>query len=225
MDTFFYLHHDRMKLLKKFLEEELQMNSALFFEKFSIYEKLLLDWNEKINLISRKSNSIEDHILNSIFVLTKYKLNEDKKILDIGTGGGFPGIPIKILRPELHITLLDSKKKKVSVLNDLSIKLNLKNIITVSGRAEDISKRELYKKSFDVVISKAVSSLDNLFIWGMDFLNESGEMLCIKGGDIKKELESLSNLKYNLETKVINFSFNEQYKIHDKKLVVIKKLS
>lgn len=205
-----------MNLLKKFLSSELHLDPENYLNEFILYEKLLLDWNKKINLISRKSVSIEEHILNSIFFLTKYNFDKVKSLADIGTGGGFPGIPLKILFPELKVVLIDSIQKKVNVLNDIINKMNLKNIEAVCGRAEEISKNAEYKNKFDCVISKAVSSLDNLFEWSINFLNENGVMLCIKGGDIEKELDELKKLKYKFKVEVINFDYE------DKKLAVIK---
>lgn len=210
-----------MVLVKQFLSDELHLDPSEYLSKFQLYENLLLDWNKKINLISRKSNSIEEHVLNSIFFLTKYSLNSIHSIVDIGTGGGFPGIPLKILFPELRVLLIDSIQKKVNVLNDIIKKMNLTDIQTVCGRAENISLNKDYKYKYDAVISKSVSSLGNLFEWGRNFLNEHGKMLCIKGGDISEELNSLNKLKYDFKTKVVNFELNEAYHIEDKKLVVI----
>lgn len=210
-----------MDILKRFLSDELHLDPDKYVEKFDLYEKLLLEWNKKINLISRKSDSIEDHILNSIFFLSKYKLDNIESLADIGTGGGFPGIPLKILFPELKLLLVDSIQKKVIVLKDITEKMRLKDIEAVYGRAEDISKDPEYTNKFDCVISKAVSSLDNLYEWGNNFLKPAGEMVCIKGGEINAELESLKKLKYNFKTEVINFELG-RYKIEDKKLVVIK---
>ncbi|MDQ3020450.1 MAG: 16S rRNA (guanine(527)-N(7))-methyltransferase RsmG [Bacteroidota bacterium] len=211
-----------MILLKQFLTNELHLDPEKYLNKFILYEKLLLDWNKKINLISRKSESIEEHILNSIFFLTKYKFNNIRSIADIGTGGGFPGIPLKILFPEMKVLLVDSIQKKVNVLNDIIKQMDFKNIEAVCGRAEEISKDDIYKGKFDAVISKAVSSLDNLFLWENNFLNDNRVMLCIKGGDIEKELYELNKLGYYLTVEVINFDFEANYMIKDKKLVIIK---
>jgi 16S rRNA (guanine527-N7)-methyltransferase len=205
-----------MNRLKTFLSDELHINPAEYLPRFILYEKLLLGWNQKINLISRKSGSIEEHILNSIFFLTQYKLGNIKSISDIGTGGGFPGIPLKILYPEKEILLVDSIQKKVNVLNDIICKMNLDKIKTVCGRAEEISKSVEYKNKFECVISKAVSSLKNVYEWGIDFLNENGKMLFIKGGDIEKEMTELNKLKYKFKAEVVNFDYKE------KKLVIIR---
>ncbi len=211
-----------MNLLKQFLENELHLDSTKYLDSFLLYEELLLEWNKKINLVSRKSDSIEDHILTSIFFLTKYNLNKVMTIVDIGTGGGFPGIPLKILFPDIEIILVDSIQKKINVLQDILSKLKLHKIEAVCGRAEIISKHIKFKAHFDVAISKSVSSLSNLYKWGSGYLKNKGEMLCIKGGEIENEMDSINNLKYNINIEVIKFDLNPVYKIHDKKLVIIK---
>ncbi len=213
-----------MNLLKQFLSSRLQLDPEKYLEEFIFYENLLLEWNKKINLMSRKSESIEDHILNSIFFLAKYNFNNIKSLADIGTGGGFPGIPLKILFPDLKVLLVDSIQKKVNVLNDIIQKMTLKNIEAVCGRAEEVSLNPEFRNKFDCVISKAVSSLDNLFVWGNNFLRKEGEMICIKGGDIENELVGLKKLRYKMNVEVINFDYDEIYKIEDKKLIVIKLL-
>lgn len=212
-----------MNLLKKFLSEELLLDPEKYLIKFKQYENLLLGWNSKINLISRKSESIEEHILNSIFFLKKFNFENMKSFADMGTGGGFPGIPLKILYPELQLLLIDSIQKKVNVLKDISEKMNFENTEAVCGRAELISEKSEYKNKYDCVISKAVAGLDRLYDWGNAFLNDNGAMICIKGGDIEKEIAELNKLRYNFKVEVINFKFEECYRIDDKKIVVIKK--
>ena len=211
-----------MNLLKKFLSDELHLNPDKYLSDFMRYEKLLLEWNTKINLVSRKTDSIEDHILNSIFFLTKFNFENIKSIADIGTGGGFPGIPLKILYPGLKLLLVDSIQKKVNVLNDIIEKMELKNTEAICGRAEIVSEETNYRNKYDCVISKAVAGLDKLYDWGNGLLNDKGTMICIKGGDIEKELTELKKLRYNFKVEVVNFDFEKIYGIEDKKIVIIK---
>lgn len=211
-----------MEILNRFIERELNMDSSVFQKEFELYNELLLEWNKKVNLVSRKTVSIEDHILNSIFFLTKHNIDNAGTIADIGTGGGFPGIPLKILFPEKEITLIDSIRKKVSAVNDIIENIKLEKINAVCARAEEISEKKEFKNKFDTVISKAVAPLDNLYLWGKNFMKRNGEMLCIKGGNIDEELASLNKLKYKFDVKVINFNSDKTYKIEDKKLVIIK---
>ena len=180
----FNSHFEYMELLRKFLSEELKIKDDNIFDKFINYNKFLLDWNSKINLISRNSKSIEAQVLNSIFFLTKYSIPNNSSIIDIGTGGGFPGIPLKILRDDLMLTLIDSIIKKANAVKDVVVKLNLKNVEVKSGRAETISKDLTYRKKFDIVTAKSVATLDKLYGWSKSFLGEKGVMVFIKGGDI-----------------------------------------
>lgn len=210
-----------MQTLKTFLSEELNIKSEDIFEYFLSYNKYLLEWNSKVNLISRQMKSIESNVLNSIFFLKKFDLSKHKKIIDIGTGGGFPGMPLAILYPEIEFVLADSIRKKINALSDITKKLNLKNINTLWGRAEEISKLKNHHKRYDLVISKSVSTLYNHFIWGKDLLNKKGTILCIKGGDLQKEFDELNKIK-GISCEEIGFQFREDYKIENKKIVIIK---
>jgi 16S rRNA (guanine527-N7)-methyltransferase len=212
-----------MELLNKFLTEELKIEDEKVFDMFNLFNELLLDWNSKINLISRNSISIEAQVLNSIFFLTKYSIPENSEIVDIGTGGGFPGIPLKILRNDIKLTLIDSIIKKTNAVKDIVKKLGLKNIDVHCGRAETISKEPAYKNKADIVTAKSVATLDKLSNWTKSFLKENGETVFIKGGDITDELNSLKKKKNNISVKIIEFDFDPVYCIEDKKIVIIKR--
>lgn len=212
-----------MELLGKFLDQELKIiDTAPLLKLFTQYQQLLLEWNTKINLVSRKTDSIENHILNSIFFLKKYPLTGNEKIIDIGTGGGFPGIPLKILFPELSVTFLDSIAKKMMVVEDITTKMGL-NVKILTGRAEEISQNPNFKGKYEVVISKAVAPLESLYEWTSDFMTSSGKMICIKGGDITEEQKSLDRAYPGVKTETIEYSFPSEYNIEDKKIVIITK--
>jgi 16S rRNA (guanine527-N7)-methyltransferase len=214
-----------MELLKKFLQEELKIKDGKIYGDFILYNKLLLDWNSKINLISRNSKSIEEQVLNSIFFLTKYSIPENSRIVDIGTGGGFPGIPLKILRNDLNMVLIDSIIKKTSAVKDIIKNLVLKDIEVISGRAETISKDFAYRKKFDFITAKSVAALDKLYNWTKSFLKEKGEMIFIKGGDISEEVETLKKKNKDILVEMIKFKFDKIYGVEDKKIVIIKRIN
>jgi 16S rRNA (guanine527-N7)-methyltransferase len=213
-----------LKLLREFLSEELNIENTQVIEKFELYNKYVLDWNKKVNLISRKMTSIESNVINSIFFLTIYDIQKSKKIVDIGTGGGFPGVPLAILYPKIKFTLIDSIGKKINALSDIIRKLGLKNTECECGRAEDISLINEFSKEYDIVISKSVSALTNLYSWGKDFLNKNGAMISIKGGNLNEELSELRKVK-NIQYEVLKFDFKPDYKIEGKQLVIIKPLN
>lgn len=209
-----------MNLLFEFIRLYINRENDYLLEKFIQYEKILLDWNKKINLISRKQQGIEKIILDSIFFLSDYKFCGNEHIIDIGTGGGFPGIPLKIIFPELKITLLDSIQKKTKALNYIVSELKLNDVIVVCERAENLSRSIDYKEKYDVVISRAVSDLTNLYKWGMGFLKQKGHMICIKGGDIEKELNDFKLKFPDEKPEVRSYSLNSflpDYNLLDKK--------
>ena len=209
-----------MELLKNFLKEHLFITSDKVFADFEMYNRLLMEWNSKINLISRKNTDIENNVLNSIFFLTKYPLKGNEKIVDIGTGGGFPSIPLKIIYPGLKVTLNDSINKKIKVLDDIIKQMNMIDTETVWGRAEEINSNKKYFRQYDIAISKSVAGLDKLYLWSREFLNRNGRMLAIKGGDISDEKKLMKKFP-SYKIKEIDFEFEEKYNIIDKKLIVI----
>jgi 16S rRNA (guanine527-N7)-methyltransferase len=213
-----------MELLNIFLRKELNINDINVIDRFNRFNKYLLDWNSKMNLISRNSESIEVHVLNSIFFLPKYPVPLNSYIADIGTGGGFPGIPLKILRSDLKIVLIDSIAKKTNAVKDIASNLGLKDIEVICGRAETISRESAYRKKFDIVTAKSVAPLDKLYEWAKSFLKEKGEMIFIKGGDIADEINNLRKKSKNTSPEIIEYNFDPVYGIEDKKIVIIKKL-
>lgn len=163
--------------------------------KFSLYYKLILEWNEKINLtaITAEEEFIVKHLLDSLSVyFYGDMLKDEKKILDIGTGAGFPGIPLKIYSNDLHITLLDSLQKRVKFLNEVIERLKLKNITAIQGRAEDLARTEL-RESFDIAVSRAVAGLPILLEYSLPFVKKDGYFIAWKGSKAKEEAEEAGN--------------------------------
>jgi 16S rRNA (guanine527-N7)-methyltransferase len=214
-----------MKLLESFLNDELGIKDKNVYERFLQYNELLMKWNSKINLISRSSESIEAQVLNSIFFLKNYPIPSDSCIADIGTGGGFPGIPLKILDDSLNILMADSILKKINAVEDIVKNLGLLNTNVLCGRAETISRDPTYIKKFDIVTAKSVATMDRLFGWTKSFLKENGKMIFIKGGDISEEIAILKRKYKNILVEVMEYRFARVYGIEDKKIVIIKKTS
>ncbi|MBS1492447.1 MAG: 16S rRNA (guanine(527)-N(7))-methyltransferase RsmG [Bacteroidetes bacterium] len=206
-----------METLKKFLEKELKIEDSGIYQQFLQYNELLMEWNSKINLVSRKLESIENNIINSIFFLTKYKLENKFSLVDIGTGGGFPAIPLKILFPDARILCVDSIAKKIKVVKDVIDKMGLRKINAIVGRGEVIGKDKDYKHQFDYVTAKAVAPIKEVKIFGEDFLKSNGKYILIKGGDISEEVNAMRD-----KPKIILYEGMEEYGVEDKKLVVIK---
>lgn len=161
--------------------------------KFDLYEKMILEWNEKFNLTSITDvNDINlKHFIDSL-TISKY-INNNEKIIDIGTGAGFPGIPLKIYNDTLDITLIDSLNKRVNFLNSVIKELNLNNICAIHSRAEDLGKNILFREKYDVATSRAVASLNVLVEYLMPFIKVGGICICMKGPNIEEELISSKN--------------------------------
>lgn len=178
----------------------------------SIYEK----WNNMINVISRKDmdNFTIHHVLHSLAIAKVFTFNSDTTVLDIGTGGGFPGIPLAIMFPEAQFTLLDSIEKKIKVVNSVAEELDLKNVTPVRKRAEE------EKEKYRYVISRAVTDFGNLVkLTEKNINNDYSEkgIISLKGGDLSKELD-----RYKSRVKTWNISelFEEPF-FETKKIIYL----
>lgn len=173
------------KLLKKCPELTKKMQ-----QQFEDYMKLLLEWNEKINLtaITEEDDIILKHFADSLTIL-KY-IPQGEKIVDVGTGAGFPGIPVKIVRDDVEVTLVDSLNKRILFLEDVIQKLKLKKVETLHFRAEEFGQNKKYRESFDIATSRAVANLSILVEYLLPLLKIGGTCICMKGAEIEEELEN-----------------------------------
>jgi 16S rRNA (guanine527-N7)-methyltransferase len=193
-------------------------------DQFTILYDLYADWNEKINVISRKDidSLYEKHVLHSLAIAKFAEFKPKTKILDVGTGGGFPGIPLAIFFPECHFTLVDSIAKKVHVAEDISENIGLTNTDFVIGRVE------MLKEKFDFVVSRAVAPMDKIYRWTQSYIKPEGinskfnGYLLLKGGDLKEEKQNIKGINRKLrieELKLSNY-FEEEF-FETKKLIHI----
>ena len=162
--------------------------------QFNEYYNLLITWNEKMNLtsITEKDEVIYKHFVDSI-VLAKYFDLSNSRLLDLGTGAGFPGIPLKIICPECKIVLLDSLNKRVNFLNEVTKTLELKDILAVHGRAEDLARDSKYREGFNIVTSRAVANLSTLSEYCLPFVKVNGFFVPYKSGNVDEELDNAKN--------------------------------
>lgn len=158
--------------------------------KFILYRDLLKEWNQKINI-----TSIEDdeeiylkHFIDSVLLLNKDNINENKKIIDVGTGGGFPGLPLKIINDNFEVTLLDSLRKRIDFLKEVSQVLNLNNVKLIHGRAEDFGQNKEYRENFDICVSRAVAPLNVLSEYCIPFVKVGGYFAAYKSDNISQEI-------------------------------------
>ncbi len=153
-------------------------------QKYYQYMNLLIEWNEKINLtaITEENDIILKHFIDSMTAIKYIKGN----VIDVGTGAGFPGVPIAIMDNNTRVTLLDSLNKRINFLEEVKNKLNLQNIKNVHGRAEDFGKE--IREKYDIAVSRAVANLTTLSEYLLPFVKLGGLAICMKGPDIKQEL-------------------------------------
>ncbi len=189
-------------------------------DRLSSLNNLYRSWNEKVNLISRKDidNLYLHHILHSLSIIKFYRFPLGSSILDLGTGGGFPGVPLAILYESSQFTLIDGKKKKINVVNDIISELKLKNAKAQSVRAEDL------KLKFDYVIVRAVATIDKLKLWSFPLIKKNNNypgsgLFAYKGGNIHDELQLLKGKQHIELNNIYDVIDDEYYK--DKYIVYL----
>lgn len=162
-------------------------------EKFYTYMNLLLEWNEKINLtaITDPNEIIIKHFIDSLTICKN--IEKGKSLIDIGTGAGFPGIPLKIVRPDISIVLLDSLNKRVNFLNNVVNTLNIDGIEAIHGRIEDIGRNKKYREKFDYATSRAVANLNVLAEYMIPVVKVGGKCICMKGSSVNDEINGAKN--------------------------------
>lgn len=213
-----------MEEIKQIFERNNIFINSDQIKQFEDYYQLLLIWNQKFNLtaITDKKDVIIKHFLDSLKGLAL--INDNSKIIDIGAGAGFPSIPLKILNPSLDITLVDSVNKKVTFLNEVIDKLNLKNIRAIHSRIEDLAHQINYRESFDFVLARAVAKLNTLCEYALPFLKQNGKFLAYKSEDIEQEIQlsknAINTLGGKIE-KIVDCDFENMVR----KILVINKLS
>jgi len=191
-------------------------------KQLSSLQSLYAEWNEKINVISRKDmdNFYLHHVLHSLTIATTFSFAPGSKIMDLGCGGGFPGIPLAIFFPEAHFHLVDSINKKLKVVQEIADTIGLQNLTVEHTRAEDIKNRK-----FDVVVSRAVAPLKDLWRWSKPLLqkttlasheNMPNGLICLKGGDLSNEIQE-SGCKpfvWDIDTIFPEEHFKEKYLLY-----------
>ncbi len=184
--------------------------SSTQLQQFAELDPLYREWNSRINVISRKDieNIYIHHILHSLAIAKVITFAENTRIMDVGTGGGFPGIPLAILFPSSNFTLVDSIGKKITVANEVALSLGLTNVKAIKARAEEL------EGEFDFVITRAVAPLPTIHNWVRKLIKPGGlnqlpnGIIALKGGDLKEELDPFRNIfqKWDIQS-----FFKEEY--------------
>jgi len=164
-------------------------------DQFLLYMDLLIEWNNKFNLtaITEPKEIITKHFIDCLLLAKHSNIKEDASIIDIGTGAGFPGIPLKIFYKDLKVTLLDSLNKRITFLDEVVNQLNLTDVELIHGRAEDFGQDEDYRESFDYTLSRAVAELNVLSEYSLPFLKIGGRFVSMKSKKTNEEIENAKN--------------------------------
>ena len=160
-------------------------------EQFDRYYEMLVEWNKVMNLtgITDYDEVNDKHFLDSLAIAKVQDMGKISTVIDIGTGAGFPGIPLKIVYPHLKVTLLDSLNKRIKFLNCVIQELSLENITALHGRAEDYAKKAEYRESYDLCVSRAVANLATLSEYCLPYVEKGGLFISYKSGEIDEELQ------------------------------------
>lgn len=197
-------------------------------EKFEKFRQMMLETNKFLNLtsITEEEEVNYKHFLDSLLPLVKVEMKQDASLIDIGTGGGFPGMPIKFYRDDLKITLLDSLNKRIKFLKNTISEMNINNIEAIHGRAEELGRTKSYREQYDYGISRAVSRLNTLVEYSLPFIKVGGSFISMKGPSGKEETEEAQNAIKTLGGEITDIiSYNLDYENSDRTLIVIKKVS
>lgn len=195
--------------------------------QFRIYQNEMLEWNQKFNLtaITEPAEIEVKHFIDSLTCLMAMDTSSPQKMIDIGTGAGFPGIPMKIVNPAVNLALLESIQKKAEFCTHLIQKLSLENVIVINGRAEDMAHLEIYREAFNLAVARAVASLPTLAEYLLPFLEVGGSAIALKGKNIRDELQSA---EYAI--KILGGKFDQLIKIklpltgEERNLVILRKV-
>ena len=196
-------------------------------EKFAEYSRLLKEWNEKLNLtaITDDEGISVKHFLDSALPLGFIRAEKGAKIIDVGTGAGFPGLPIKILREDVDLTLVDSLNKRVNFLNAVKDELGLENVSCIHARAEELGRKPGYREAYDLAVSRAVANMTVLCEYCLPYVKVGGKFIALKAENVEEELDQAKPTIGNLGGRVAD-TIAAKLPCSDivRKLVVIEKI-
>lgn len=201
----------------KFIEEANKISivfTDIQLEQFKVYFEMLVEKNKVMNLtgITEWDEVLEKHFLDSISLIRAIDLNQEISVMDMGTGAGFPGIPLKIAFPNLKVTLADSLNKRVLFLQEVIDALKLEGIEAIHGRAEDLARDKKYREQYDLSVSRAVANLSTLSEYCLPFVKIGGQFISYKSGEVEEEVASSKSAVFLLGGKtkdIVKFELGE----------------
>lgn len=210
--------------LVKFLEITGRYSDEIM-EKLMGYMHGIISWNEKVNLtnLTEEDEFIEKHYIDSLLLWNSESFKKADKIIDVGTGGGFPGVPLAILYPEKEFVLLDSLKKRLNIIDSLTDEIGINNVTTFHGRAEDAAKQKDMREAFDLCVSRAVANLTSLSELCIPFVKVGGYFVAYKGPGAYDEAKEAENAINILGGKVESITVPEGQKESEHTLITILK--
>lgn len=193
------------ELLKKGITEFNIDVDEKMIDDFSIYREILVEWNQKMNLtgIEDEKEVFIKHFLDSVSIFKNGYIKDNMKVIDVGTGAGFPGLPMKIAKRSLDVTLLDSLNKRINFLQEVCKKIYIDDVEFIHGRAEDFGQDENYREQYDIATARAVAGLPVLMEFCVPFVKVGGYFICLKGPNADLELEESKKAMETLEVKFI----------------------
>ncbi len=216
------------KLLYESCEKMGIVLNDIQIQQFMLYQKLLLQWNNNINLtaITEEREVILKHFVDCVSVIPHITIPEQASVIDVGTGAGFPGIPIKIVCPSISLTLLDSLQKRVTFLKEVVSQLSLQNVNCIHERAEYVAKENHYRQQYDYCVSRAVANMNVLLEYCLPFVKVGGIFAALKGRDAQKEVEQSQKAIQLLGGELIEIKQIEiPHTDLEHKIVLIKKIA
>lgn len=218
--------NENLRLLKDGTEAfNISLNEDML-ESFIAYYEKLIEWNEKINLtaITEERDVVIKHFIDSLSLI-KYFPDNVKSLIDVGTGAGFPGLPIKIVKKDIYVTLLDSVGKKVRFLDELASELSLTNVSIIYSRAEDLARDTKHREAYDVGTARAVASFAVLCEYILPFVKPGGFFIAMKGSDIQNELAEAKKAVSILGGVVEDvYKFTLPYENMERHIILTKKI-
>lgn len=213
--------------LDSILKEEGFELSEDILKELEIYKDTLQEWNEFMDL----TNIIEDedvyykHFLDSLLIMKYFDFEDGKNVIDVGTGAGFPGLPLKIAKKDLNVTLMDSLNKRIKFLNEVIDRDKLTNIEAIHGRAEEMSRTKEYREKYDYAVSRAVARLNTLVEYTLPFVSVGGYFISMKGPQPQEEVEEAKNAIKKLGGELVDVI---EYELSDtdnhRSIIIIKKV-